>query len=128
MQKSEEEWQKQLTKEEYHVLRLKGTEQPYTGKYTLHFEKGVYCCKGCGSALFSHEMKFDSHCGWPSFDNELPEAKIKKITDRSHGMIRTEIICGNCNSHLGHIFPDGPTETGVRYCVNSISLDFNSEQ
>jgi peptide-methionine (R)-S-oxide reductase len=127
VQKSEEDWRKQLSEEEYYVLRKKGTESPFSGKYNLHFESGKYGCKGCGHALFSHQMKFDSHCGWPSFDSELPEAKIEKKMDRSHGMVRTEILCGNCGSHLGHVFPDGPTETGLRYCVNSLSLDFSGE-
>lgn len=123
--KSEEEWKKQLTPEQYYVLREKGTERPFTGKYNMHFEKGIYTCAGCGFELFDDSQKFDSHCGWPSFDNELGDGtRIKKIRDTSHGMIRTEIVCANCGGHLGHVFDDGPTKTGTRYCVNSLSIDF----
>lgn len=124
-QKSEEEWKKILSPEAYQVLREKGTERPFTGKYNLHFEKGKYTCAGCGYELFNSDMKFESHCGWPSFDREIGDgSRIKKITDRSHGMIRTEIVCARCGGHLGHIFDDGPTATGMRYCVNSLSIDF----
>lgn len=127
MMKSEEEWKKILGPEKYHILREKGTERPFSGKYNLHFEKGVYKCAGCGIELFSFEMKFESHCGWPSFDNELGDGtRIKKQMDYSHGMIRVEIICSNCGGHLGHLFDDGPTQTGKRYCVNSLSLDFEA--
>ena len=122
--KSEEEWKKLLTPEEYRVLREKGTEAPFTGKYYLHKEKGVYVCAACGAELFTSDMKFDSGCGWPSFDREIAGGKIIQKRDTSHGMIRIEILCANCNSHLGHIFDDGPTETGMRYCVNSVSLGF----
>ncbi|MFN8165519.1 MAG: peptide-methionine (R)-S-oxide reductase MsrB [Bacteroidia bacterium] len=122
--KSEEEWKKILTPEEYRVLREKGTEAPFTGKYYLHKEKGVYVCAACGAELFTSDMKFDSGCGWPSFDREIAGGKIIQKRDTSHGMIRIEILCANCNSHLGHIFDDGPTETGMRYCVNSVSLGF----
>ena len=122
--KSEEEWKKILTPEEYRVLREKGTEAPFTGKYYLHKEKGVYACAACGAELFTSDMKFDSGCGWPSFDREIAGGKIIQKRDTSHGMIRIEILCANCNSHLGHIFDDGPTETGMRYCVNSVSLGF----
>lgn len=122
--KSEEEWKKQLSPEQYKVLRQKGTETPYTGKYYLHKEKGLYICAGCGNELFSSDMKFDSNCGWPSFDKEIAGGKIATKVDSSFGMKRTEIICGKCGSHLGHLFDDGPTATGMRYCVNSVSLDF----
>lgn len=128
IQKTDAEWKKQLTDEQYYVLRQKGTESPFTGKLLLNKEKGVYKCAACGNELFSDEMKFDSHCGWPSFDKEIKGGKIKTIEDNSHGMQRTEIICANCGSHLGHIFNDGPTETGLRYCVNSVSLEFVSEK
>jgi methionine-R-sulfoxide reductase len=122
--KTDEEWKKFLTPEQYHVLREKGTEAPFTGKYYLNKEKGVYVCAACGNELFTSDMKFDSHCGWPSFDKEIAGGKIKTVTDTSFGMVRTEILCGKCGSHLGHLFDDGPTSTGMRYCVNSLSLDF----
>jgi peptide methionine sulfoxide reductase msrA/msrB len=128
IQKSEEEWQKQLTSEQYYILREKGTERPFTGKLLMNKEKGVYKCAACDNELFTDEMKFDSHCGWPSFDKEISGGKIKKSVDRSHGMIRTEITCARCGSHLGHLFDDGPTETGQRYCVNSLSLEFVNEK
>ncbi len=126
--KTDEEWKKQLSPDQYYVLREKGTERPFTGKYNLHFEKGVYTCGGCGAELFTSDQKFDSHCGWPSFDSEIGNGdRIKKIKDFSHGMIRTEIVCAKCDGHLGHVFDDGPTSTGLRYCVNSLSLDFKSD-
>mgnify|MGYP003425406662 CR=1 FL=1 len=126
--KTDEEWQNQLTPEQFYVLRNAGTERPFTGKFNMHFEKGTYTCAGCGEELFSSESKFDAHCGWPSFDQEIKNGKIIEKTDESHGMKRTEILCGNCGGHLGHVFDDGPTETGLRYCVNSLSLDFKSNQ
>ena len=122
--KTEEEWKKQLSPEQYFVLREKGTERPYTGQFYMTKDKGVYKCAACGNELFTSDMKFDSHCGWPSFDREIAGGKIKTVTDSSHGMVRTEIMCGKCGGHLGHIFDDGPTETGKRYCVNSLSLEF----
>jgi peptide-methionine (R)-S-oxide reductase len=122
--RTEEEWKKILTPEQYHVLREKGTDAPFTGKLTLNKEKGMYYCAGCGSELFSSDMKFESHCGWPSFDREIEGGRITTVTDRSYGMVRTEILCAKCGSHLGHLFDDGPTATGLRYCVNSTSLDF----
>jgi peptide-methionine (R)-S-oxide reductase len=123
--KSDEEWKKSLSEDQYYVLRKKGTEPPGTGKFNKHFEKGWYTCAGCGQELFSSEQKFDSHCGWPSFDGELGGGdRVKKVPDYSHGMIRTEIVCTRCGGHLGHIFDDGPTATGQRYCVNSLSLGF----
>jgi len=127
-QKSEEEWKKILSPEQYYVLREKGTESPFTGKYNMHFEKGTYTCGGCGEELFTSNQKFESHCGWPSFDSEMGSGeKIKQIKDFSHGMIRTEIVCANCGGHLGHIFDDGPTTTGLRYCVNSLSIEFKAD-
>lgn len=127
-QKSEEEWRQQLPPDQYHVLREKGTERPFTGKYNLHFEKGVYKCAGCGYELFDDSQKFESHCGWPSFDAELGSGdRIRKIRDTTFGMIRTEIVCARCGGHLGHVFDDGPTETGQRYCVNSLSINFEPE-
>lgn len=122
--KSEKEWKKQLNSEEYRILREKGTERPFTGGYDLHFEDGIYSCKGCGTKLFTSENKFNSGCGWPSFDKEIEEGIIEKKLDKSHGMIRTEIVCSQCGCHLGHLFDDGPTNTGLRYCVNSASLNF----
>lgn len=126
--KSDQEWKQQLSPADYHVLREKGTEQPYTGSLLYNKEKGIYCCKACGSELFSSDMKFDSQCGWPSFDNEIAGGKIIKQADTSFGMIRTEIICAKCGSHLGHLFDDGPTSTGLRYCTNSASLKFEKAE
>ena len=123
---NDEFFKKKLSPEEYRVLREKGTERPFTGEFNMHFEKGTYKCKACGEALFTSNSKFDSGCGWPSFDNEI-EGKVEKSLDTSHGMVRTEITCKNCGSHLGHVFEDGPTETGLRYCVNSVSLHFDKE-
>lgn len=122
------DWKSILTEEEYKIMREKGTERPFSGKYNLHFENGVYLCKGCGEPLFDSASKFDAGCGWPSFDKEIQQGKVKEVLDKSHGMIRVEIICANCDSHLGHVFNDGPTATGLRYCVNSVSLDFNKEK
>jgi methionine-R-sulfoxide reductase len=126
--RTEEEWKKVLTPEEYHVLREKGTDYPYSGKFYLHKEKGVYMCAGCGTELFTSDMKFESDCGWPSFDKEIAGGKIKQIKDTSLGMVRIEIVCAKCESHLGHIFDDGPTITGKRYCVNSTSIGFKKEE
>lgn len=127
-QKSEEEWKAKLSEEEFAVLRQKGTERPFSGEYNLHFENGSYSCKGCGEPLFDSGSKFDHGCGWPSFDKEIEEGKIKRVADYSHGMVRIEIVCANCGGHLGHVFDDGPTDTGERYCVNSASIDFDPEQ
>ncbi len=121
---SEEEWKSQLTENEYHILREKGTEQPHTGEYNLHFEEGTYQCKGCGTPLFESNTKFDAHCGWPSFD-QAKEGTITYLKDTTRGRIRTEIVCTKCDGHLGHVFEDGPTDTGLRYCVNSASINFN---
>ncbi|MHA7057281.1 peptide-methionine (R)-S-oxide reductase MsrB [Aquimarina sp. M1] len=123
-QKTEEEWKKELTEEQYRVLRQKGTERPFTGEYNIHSEDGTYKCMACHIPLFESTSKFDSGCGWPSFDESI-EGNVEYIKDTTHGMIRTEILCANCGSHLGHIFNDGPTETGQRYCVNSVSIDFD---
>lgn len=123
IEKSEEEWKKVLTPEEYRILREKGTEAPHTGRFNLHFEDGTYKCAACGEKLFESDSKFESGCGWPSFDEAI-EGKIEYVQDRTFGMIRTEILCANCGSHLGHVFDDGPTETGQRYCVNSASINF----
>lgn len=125
--RTEAEWKKVLTPEQYHVLREKGTEAPFTGKYYKTNDKGVYSCAACNAELFSSDMKFDSDCGWPSFDRALAGGKIKYQVDRAYGWERTEIMCANCGSHLGHVFDDGPTDTGKRYCVNSVSLIFYKE-
>ncbi|MEZ5047190.1 MAG: bifunctional methionine sulfoxide reductase B/A protein [Chitinophagaceae bacterium] len=122
--KSDTDWKNELTDEQYYILREKGTERPYSGKLLLNKEKGIYKCAACGNELFTDEMKFDSHCGWPSFDKEIAGGKIIQKVDNSLGMKRTEIACAKCGGHLGHIFDDGPTETGKRYCVNSVSLSF----
>lgn len=124
--KTEDEWRKQLSEEEYRILRQKGTERPHTGKFNLHFEKGAYVCAGCKQQLFESDSKFDAHCGWPSFDESI-KGTVDYVLDKTHGMTRTEIVCSNCGGHLGHVFNDGPTETGTRYCVNSISIDFKKE-
>ncbi|MFI2742240.1 peptide-methionine (R)-S-oxide reductase MsrB [Zhouia sp. PK063] len=124
-QKTEEEWKNQLSEEEYRILRQKGTEYPHTGKYNLHFENGTYNCKACNTPLFKSDQKFESGCGWPSFDDAI-ESAIEYKRDTTHGMLRTEILCANCGSHLGHVFDDGPTSTGLRYCVNSVSIDFDN--
>ncbi|MEM6893689.1 MAG: peptide-methionine (R)-S-oxide reductase MsrB [Bacteroidota bacterium] len=127
VEKSESEWREQLSPESYKVLRQKGTEYPHTGEFNLHFVKGNYHCKACNAKLFESEHKFESGCGWPSFDQAV-EGAIEYIRDTSHGMIRTETVCANCGSHLGHVFNDGPRETtGQRYCINSVSLDFEDD-
>ena len=122
----EEEIKNKLTDEEYAVLRGKGTEAPGTGKYLHEKASGTYNCKVCGNALFASDAKFDSGTGWPSFDQALSGA-TKEITDDSHGMSRTEVVCANCGSHLGHVFDDGPETTGKRYCMNSVCLDLKKE-
>lgn len=124
IEKSKEEWLETLTEEEYRILREKGTERPHTGKYNLHFEEGTYKCAGCNQKLFESSNKFDAHCGWPSFDDSI-KGTVKYVLDKTHGMTRTEIVCSNCGGHLGHVFNDGPTETGTRYCVNSLSVKFD---
>lgn len=125
---TESQWKARLTPEQYHVLRQKGTDRPFTGKYYLHSEKGVYSCAACGQELFTSDMKFNSDCGWPSFDKELAGNRIKQIKDTSFGMDRIEIVCAKCGGHLGHLFDDGPTLTGQRYCINSTSIDFKKDE
>ena len=123
MSTTEEEWKKKLKSEQYHILREKGTEMPFTGKLLHNKENGNYVCAGCGAELFPSDSKFDSGTGWPSFDNaNMDNVELKK--DFSHGMIRTEAICKKCKGHLGHVFDDGPKTTGKRFCINSCSLDF----
>jgi methionine-R-sulfoxide reductase len=126
--KTEDEWKKILTPEQYYVLREKGTDRPFTGKYYHTTDKGVYLCAACGTELFTSDMKFESSCGWPSFDKAMEGGKIKTVVDRSHGMTRTEILCATCGGHLGHLFDDGPTATGLRYCVNSTSINFVNDK
>ena len=123
---TEEEWKKKLTPEEFHILREKGTERPFTGEYDKFYKDGTYKCAGCGTELFTSSSKYDSGCGWPAFYEAMPE-KIQESADNSFGMTRVEITCENCGGHLGHVFNDGPQPSGLRYCVNSISLDFDSK-
>ncbi len=124
IEKTEEEWQGILTPEQFHVLREKGTERPFTGEYWNHKETGIYRCAACGEELFDSSTKFDAHCGWPSFYDSLDRSKVREIEDFSHGMHRVEVVCAACGGHLGHIFPDGPRPTGMRYCINSVSIKF----
>jgi len=125
--KSESEWREKLSAEEYRVLREKGTELPFTGAFNMHFEQGTYSCKACGNPLFTSASKFESSCGWPSYDEALPGA-LEFLEDRTHGMKRVEIVCAQCGGHQGHVFDDGPTQTGTRYCVNSVSISFSPEK
>ena len=127
LEKSEQEWREQLDEQAYHVLREKGTERAFTGEYHAEKAKGVYRCKGCGAPLFSSETKFDSGTGWPSFTEPMGQGNVATETDRSHFMTRTEVLCASCGGHLGHVFPDGPGPTGLRYCINSCSLDLEKD-
>ncbi|MFX0003549.1 MAG: peptide-methionine (R)-S-oxide reductase MsrB [Candidatus Hodarchaeota archaeon] len=124
---TKEEWKKKLSKEQYEVLREKGTEAPFTGKYWNHHEKGIYKCAGCGTPLFDSDDKFNSGTGWPSFYEPMNKDEIEEKVDKSHGMVRTEVLCKKCGGHLGHVFNDVPKNKGCRYCINSISLDFEKK-
>lgn len=121
--KSEEQWKKELTPEQYRVMREKGTERAFTGKYWDTKTPGVYKCAACGAVLFESATKFDAGCGWPSFYQAIDDKKIIEHVDRSMGMVRTEVTCARCGAHLGHVFDDGPNPTGLRYCINSVSID-----
>jgi peptide-methionine (R)-S-oxide reductase len=124
VQKTEEEWRRELTPEQYKILREKGTERPFTGKYNDMKEPGVYRCAGCGAELFASEAKFDSGTGWPSFYQPAEAGNVETEDDNSFFMRRTEVLCSSCGGHLGHVFEDGPNPTGLRYCINSCALDF----
>jgi len=126
--RSDDEWRKTLTPEQYYVLRDKGTERAFTGTLTYNHETGHYCCAGCGAELFDSGAKFDSGCGWPSFTIPADSKAVDEHEDRSVGMVRTEVTCARCGGHLGHVFPDGPGPTGLRYCINSVSLAFHKAE
>ncbi|UXP33324.1 peptide-methionine (R)-S-oxide reductase MsrB [Reichenbachiella agarivorans] len=126
--KTDEQWKSELSELEYSILREKGTERPWTGKYNDHKEVGLYVCAACGNPLFESDTKFDSHCGWPSYFQYATDSSVVETPDYSHGMTRIEITCARCGGHLGHVFNDGPPPTGLRYCINSVSLDFMKEK
>ena len=128
IKKTEEEWRSELTPEQYAVARQKGTERPFTGEYHDSKERGTYKCAACGNELFASDAKFDSGCGWPSFTAPAADDNVRTEVDTSHGMLRTEVLCAGCDSHLGHVFEDGPAPTGLRYCINSVVLDLEKEE
>jgi peptide-methionine (R)-S-oxide reductase len=128
VEKSEEQWKKELTPDQYEVCRNKGTERPFTGEYYKTKAPGVYKCVACGNELFDSDTKFDSGTGWPSFYRPLAEGSVETEEDSSHGMRRTEVMCNSCGAHLGHLFPDGPRPTGLRYCINSVALKLDDKK
>lgn len=128
LKKSDEEWQKELSEQEFIVTRKKGTERAFTGKYYNSKDAGFFVCKCCGTPLFASDTKFDSGTGWPSFYAPFKKESISEHSDYTHGMVRTEVTCARCDAHLGHVFPDGPKPSGLRYCINSISLDFKDSE
>jgi peptide-methionine (R)-S-oxide reductase len=127
VQKTDDQWRAELTPDEYHVLREKGTERPFTGEYDDVFEPGTYHCAGCGAELFRSDAKYDSGCGWPAFDAPSSADAVEEESDTTFGMLRTEVLCAACGGHLGHVFPDGPPTTGLRYCINSAALRLDEE-
>lgn len=128
VEKTDEQWKAELSAEEYRILRMKGTERAFTGEFWDHKGQGTYVCGGCEQPLFDSDTKFKSGTGWPSFYKPVNDTNVEEISDRSHGMVRIEVICGRCGGHLGHVFNDGPRPTGLRYCINSESLDFQNDK
>lgn len=126
--KSEQQWRELLSPESFQVTRQKGTERAFTGQYWDHFQPGIYTCVACGTPLFASDTKFDAGCGWPSYFEPINPDNVREETDTSHGMVRKEVLCNVCDAHLGHVFPDGPPPTGLRYCINSLSLRFDPSE